>query len=116
MIAFTQLRSTAAALALLAAAPVMAQDDAVWIETHLRNGGGTAIGPAPQHRKPDAISVATIGRHVGKDVRLHLTSGRVREGLLERVDGGELYLRSPMGGGYATVSYKRSQVTKAELK
>lgn len=105
-----------AAMLLLAAASTMAQDDAAWIEMHLRNGGGTAIGPAPEFRKPDAISIANIGRYVGKGVRLHLSSGRVREGVLEKIEDGQLFLRSPMGGGYATVSFSHSQVVKAELE
>ncbi len=101
---------------MLATATAAAQDDAAWIEMHLRNGGGTAIGPAPEFRKPDAISVANIDRYVGKGVRLHLSSGRIREGVLEKIEDGQLYLRSPMGGGYATVSFSRSQVVKAELE
>ena len=100
----------------LCSSAAMAQDDAAWIERHLRNGGGTAIGPAPKNRQADPISVANLARYVGQDVRLHLISGRVREGLLERVEGGELYLRSRMGGGYATVSFSTSQVVKAELE
>jgi len=100
----------------LSATPALAQDDAAWIEAHLRNGGGTAVGAAPDNRTPDPISVNNLGRFVGRDVRLHLNSGRVREGLLEKVEGKELFLRSPMGGGYATISLKRAQVVRAELE
>ncbi len=98
------------------AAPAWAQDDAVWIEAHLRNGGGAAIGAASQNRTPDPIAVGNLGNFVGQDIRLHLISGRVRVGLLEKVDGKDLYLRSRMGGGYATISLKRAQVVKAELE
>lgn len=94
----------------------IAQDDATWIERHLRNGGGTAIGPPPKNRQADPISVANLHRYVGQDVRLHLKSGRTRDGMLEKVEDGELFLRSRMGGGYATVSYSSSQVVKAELE
>ena len=100
----------------ISSAAAFAQDDAVWIERHLRNGGGTAIGPPPQGRVPDPIAVANLDRYVGQDVRLTLSSGRVRDGRLQRVEGDEVFLRSRMGGGYANVSFSRSQVVRAELE
>lgn len=103
-------------LLMLGSAGAHAQDDAAWIEAHLRNGGGTAVGAPPQNRTPDRVSVDNLGKYIGRDVRLHLNSGRVREGLLEKIDGKELFLRTRMGGGYATISFNRGQVVKAELE
>lgn len=107
-------------------------EDEAWINAHmqthparrLRQGENpapvsvTRIGPAAASAEVqrDVIAVSDLGRFVGRNVVLHLDSGRHHRGVLKRVEGPRILLAARMYGGDVELELKREQIRRAELE
>jgi hypothetical protein len=107
--------ATAALLALLMAATSpearTQSDDEAWIERKLaerplalRTGDG------------DVLAVADLPRFVGASVRLTLTNGNTRRGLLVAATANQVTLESTLGGGKARLDLPLASIVSAVLE
>lgn len=86
-------------------------DDEAWIERKLAE---RAI--APRSGAGDVLAVADLPRFVGASVRLTLTNGNTRRGLLVAATAGQVTLESTLGGGKARLDLPLASITSAVLE
>ncbi len=94
----------------LAASPA---EDEAWIERYMGKPGQSAApaGILPGYK----IAWGELGRFVGQSVLVQTENG-ARRGEIERVEGGRLYMRARMHGGYAELKLRRDQILSTELE
>lgn len=91
-------------------------DDEAWIERYMDQSSGML---APVSRGPgtgDRIEVDDLPRFVGYSVRLGLSSGRSRQGVIESADARQVVLIAQMSGGSASLTLSRAQIVSAQLE
>jgi hypothetical protein len=91
-------------------------DDEAWIERYMDQRSGVA---APVWRGPgtgDRIEVDDLPRFVGYSVRLGLSNGRSRHGVIESADERRVVLIAQMSGGRASLTLSRAQIVSAQLE
>ncbi len=73
--------------------------------------------PAPSKKEKQyyrSVKLNEIGEHVGREVKIYIASGLVREGTLERVQGSTIFVVRSLRGGKFTMPIPYGQVTKIE--
>lgn len=86
-------------------------DDEAWIERKL------ADRPLAQRSGVgDVLAVADLPRFVGASVRLTLTNGNTRRGLLVAATAGQVTLESTLGGGKARLDLPLASIVSAVLE
>jgi hypothetical protein len=101
-------------LVLVGLAPSVAlaqSDDEAWIEREL------AEQPlAPRSGTGDALAAGDLPRFVGASVRLTLTNGNTRRGVLVAATAGQVTLESTLGGGKARLDLPLSSIVSAVME
>jgi len=95
----------------LAASP---SDDEAWIESYMGKSGQSAA-PA-RIQRGYRIAWGELPRFVGRSVAIQTQRGPLHHGVIERVAGNRLYLRSRLHGGYAEMVLRPDQILSTELE
>lgn len=64
------------------------------------------------HYRP--VNLNEISNHIGREVKIYIASGLVREGTLDRVQGSTIFVVRSLRGGKFTMPISYGQVTKIE--
>ena len=97
-----------------AAPAAVVGDDEAWIENYMSQPGRSA-GPE-EVRRGYRVAWNDLGKFIEIPVKVTTRAGVVHRGYIERVDAGQMVLRSQLHGGFAQLKLSAGQVRSTELE